>query len=373
MLSTITGKTIYILGAGSSHHSGAPLLRDFLLKARLLRERNADLKYKDAFDRTFKWIDSLRAASYYVELDLDNLEHIFSLAEMQKQIGIEDGEQHFSDLRYVVMETLDTCQVRWAGKRYEPDDLYVNFITTLQAINNDRQRRIRDRSSFNKDTIITLNYDVMLDYAMNFHGIQYNYCLDNKSEKDSYKLLKLHGSTNWAHCKHCDNALQIVTPRPLAHGRMHIGIEDGQQVPFLMVTSVLPNIECNTCKEKGNLEPVVIPPTWSKAVSNTPLANVWKQVVAETSTVFQIVVIGYSMPPTDTFFQYILTLGLSLNANLFRVVIINNDGSNEFKQRYEKVFSRSLIDRGRLNFYSISFEEFVRDKMASIGSNIEQL
>jgi len=106
-VSQITGKTVYILGAGASHHTGAPLLKDFLVAARNIRESKRDLKYKDSFDRTFEWIDSLRGSSYYVDFDLDNLEHVFSLAEMCKQLNIRDGELHSSDLRYLILETLD--------------------------------------------------------------------------------------------------------------------------------------------------------------------------------------------------------------------------------------------------------------------------
>lgn len=120
----IVGKTIYVLGAGCSHHTGAPLLGDFLVKARLLMQSEKELAYKESFERVFKWIDNLRSTSYYVELDLDNLEHIFSFADMLRQIGSEEGERYFSDLRYVVMETLDRCQLRWQGKRIQPDDIY---------------------------------------------------------------------------------------------------------------------------------------------------------------------------------------------------------------------------------------------------------
>lgn len=367
----ITGKTIYVLGAGSSHHTGAPLLRDFLLTAKLLREGKKELKYKEAFDRIFKWIDSLRGASYYVELDLDNLEHIFSLAEMQKQIGIKEGKEHFSDLRYVVMETLDNrCQIRWTDKRYQPDDLYSLFVRTLNEVNNQRQQIIGSHGDFERDTIITLNYDVMLDYAMRFNSIRSDYCLTPDASLDSFNILKLHGSTNWAFCRACNNQLQVIQPSPVPPGHTHISLDNGQLISFQMVTSVLPNTPCAKCEEKGTLEPVVIPPTWSKAVHDTPLVKVWETAVNETKKAFQVIVIGYSMPPTDTFFQYILTLGLSLNPNLYRVVVVNKDGSDELRQRYEKVFSRSLKDRGRLNFLNISFDKFVNDRMRDIGSQV---
>lgn len=145
-------------------------------------------------------------------------------------------------------------------------------------------------------------------------------------------------------------------------------------VDFRMVTSVLAKTPCNHCKQKGTLEPVVISPTWSKLVEKTPLAEVWKAAVDAIRDAYQIVVIGYSMPQTDTFFQYLLTLGLSNNQKLHRVVVVNTDSSDAFRSRYKRVFSRSLDDRGQLLFVKDKdFRRFVSprhtdDKTQSMSS-----
>ena len=117
-----------------------------------------------------------------------------------------------------------------------------------------------------------------------------------------------------------------------------------------MVTNVLKRQACTNeeCGTTGNLEPVIIAPTWSKAVARTPLVGVWSQAVKEIQEAAQIIVIGYSLPKTDTFFQYLLTLGLKSNPKLFRLVVVNKDDSAELKNRYKEVFARSLHDRGRL-------------------------
>ncbi len=67
-MNPVIGKTVYILGAGASCHAGAPLLKDFLVAARILYEGRAKLKYDESFERVFKWLDTHRGASYYVEL-----------------------------------------------------------------------------------------------------------------------------------------------------------------------------------------------------------------------------------------------------------------------------------------------------------------
>jgi len=375
-MAQITGKTIYVLGAGSSFHTGAPLLRDFLVKSRLLREEKKDLKYKDSFDRVFKWIDSLRGASYYVEFDLDNLEHIFSLADMLKQLGSEEGGKYFSDLRYVVMETLDRCQIRWKKGNFIPDPLYHNFIIGFQKLNEERRQVLtQSGGEYENDVIITFNYDVMLDYSIRFRtSLTPDYCFETKTHPDSLKVLKLHGSTNWAYCPSCNNKLQVVTPSPVADG-YHVSpfLEDEQWFDFKMVTDVLSKTSCRECNKHDTLEPLIIPPTWSKAMKDSPFAKVWASAVEEIQKAFQIVVIAYSMPTTDTFFQYLLTLGLASNPKLHRVVVIDKDGSEDFKERYKRVFSRSLVDRGRLKFLTgVTFKDFiVKNYMELIVNQVE--
>lgn len=379
-MAQIAGKTIYVLGAGCSQHTGAPLLRDFLVKSRLLKEQGKQLTYKDSFENIFAWIDKLRSASYYVELDLDNLEHIFSLAEMLKQIGLKEGEQHFSDLRYLVMETLDSCQIRWRKGRFWPDELYSKFLKLLKELNDQRRKQIGGvLGEFENDVIITFNYDLMLDYAMGFWQEVPEYCLLSKPTPGSnFHVLKLHGSTNWVYCHDCQNQNssnqpQIIRPTPILGGSQLLpgSLEEGQQVPFQMVTNVLPKTPCQKCNKTGTLEPIIIPPTWSKTLTGSPIARVWESAVNEIKKASQIIVIGYSMPTTDTFFQYLLTLGLASNANLNRVVVIDKDEGEDFKKRYETVFARSLLDRGRLIFRQrVTFEMFVNNYMQTVGSQL---
>src|SRR5262249_46192434 len=149
------GKTVFVLGAGASHHTGAPLLRNFLVKARLLKDGNTDLVYRASFDKTFDWIDSLRGSSYYVEFDLDTLEHVFSLAELSKQIKLDQEPILHSDLSQVVVETLDRCQIEVSQTDFRPDPLYEQFVKKLMDSDTKRSRLVQ--ISQGHDVIITFN------------------------------------------------------------------------------------------------------------------------------------------------------------------------------------------------------------------------
>lgn len=372
-MSQITGKTVYVLGAGASHHTGAPLLRDFLVQARLLLDGKETLRFRNSFQRTFEWINSLRGSSYYVEFDLDNLEHVFSLAEMGKQIGVDGNEERVSDLRNLILETLDRCQLKVEGGQIKPDTAYSSFVRNLVVLNEKRRESLGSGTEFENDLIITFNYDVMLDYAMRFDNVHPEYCLAeaSKSSSNRFRVLKLHGSANWAVCSDdgCSKHFQVLPADPFLPAQgARVSPKDGSSLNFAMVTRVMAQSICTSCKGNQTLSPMIIPPTWSKMVEGSPISKVWEKAVSELETAFQIVVIGYSMPVTDTFFQYLLTLGLSSNPNLHRVIVVDPNDSSEFRQRYETVFSRSLIGRGRLEFLTgITFVDYLRANFSQEG------
>lgn len=351
----IVGKTVYLLGAGASVHTGAPLLRDFLVAARHLYESRQNLFKRDSFERVFEWTNHLKSSSYYVEVDIDNLENVFSLLEMGAQIGVEGTGECVEDLKLLTLITLEeSCLLeRGPQGKVRPDGAYKDFCTTLDEHNESRLRQLptSDRPN-SRDSIISFNYDLMLDYAMSHHNIAADYRLKTNSSQhpDSYKLLKLHGSINWTYCSECLN-------RGIDHERDFQFVEGGQRTRTPFVSQIISRRKCKECE--GPLQIMLIPPTWSKRVKDHPISNVWKEAMEEIQSAFQIVIIGYSMPQTDTFLNYLLALALGENSNLHRVVVVNSDETEDFKIRYKQVFSRSLDSRGRLVFVSETFKKFV--------------
>ena len=356
----VAGSTVYILGAGASRHAGAPLLGDFLVTARLLRESQPDLVFHESFDRVFEWLDSLRGSSYYVEFDLDNMEHVFSLADMSRQLGIDDAESMCQDLKRVIAITLDYCQVRYKNNSCSTDSVYSEFVELLQRLDLARRKWTQDPArDFRQDTLITFNYDVLLDhvFASQFNPMIYGLS-DDPIPPPAFPLLKLHGSVNWYRCEACDSA--IVTLRPTPFSSPSNEVRRSEYIPFGIAGQNMISGTCSGCKRTGTLIPEIVAPTWSKSISNGSLASVWRRAVQSLREAFQLVVIGYSMPPTDTFFQYLLTLGLKDNPSLHRVIVVNPDGSESFRDRYSRVFSRSLADRGKLVFLEpMGFHEFL--------------
>jgi hypothetical protein len=50
---------------------------------------------------------------------------------------------------------------------------------------------------------------------------------------------------------------------------------------------------------------------------------VWKKAVDALKTATRIIVIGYSMPESDAFFKFLLTLGLAENDRLNKLIVVD--------------------------------------------------
>jgi hypothetical protein len=136
IVAQVKGKTVFVLGAGASVHTGAPLLRGFMPLARTFLESEPEerLIWKSSFQNIFKWVDSQRGSAYYVDIDFDNLEHLFSLLALQKEIGDKQAESLYLDLSHVVVSTLAlACQTDYAKGRFSPDQVYRDFVSTIAS------------------------------------------------------------------------------------------------------------------------------------------------------------------------------------------------------------------------------------------------
>ncbi|MFZ1122029.1 MAG: SIR2 family protein [Candidatus Binataceae bacterium] len=196
-----------------------------------------------------------------------------------------------------------------------------------------------ERREDRRDTIITFNYDLLIEQALHNLRIPFEYGFHSEvSEYDSSSfcspdsnlreigVLKLHGSLNWAIREHADDKMTVF------------GTYDDIR--------------------KENLNPMLLPPTWQK-VFRPQLSEVWDMAVRELRDATRIIILGYSMPPTDLHFKYLLAAGLEANNSIRQIWTVNLDGnlperfSNVFRPeiqsrlvRYVRTDTRSFFTRG---------------------------
>jgi NAD-dependent SIR2 family protein deacetylase len=349
--STPDFKPVYILGAGASAMLGAPLVKDFLARARELMysPRFRSLlpepllgRLEEAFESVFRYHGSLLETRKYLGIDLGNIETLFSILDMdiqtsevnQRTLG-GTGEQSSPELQKL------------------RENFFTLIVATLKASTNysegsfDTYRRIIQRLAANNGaTFITLNYDLAIEKALQHFDARGmpDYIADYRtSEQENMNkevrgkvLLKLHGSVNWTYCEKCKTLKSFpdeITPLEL-EGNRHL-------------------CHAMNCIEKA--QNVLIPPTWYKYNTSEVFTRIWARAIEEISKATHLLMIGYSFPRTDAFFDQLLTLALKKSKNLKQVYVVNTDKNIEevLGDLFDKHFlSRSVVSINR------KFEEF---------------
>jgi NAD-dependent SIR2 family protein deacetylase len=157
------------------------------------------------------------------------------------------------------------------------------------------------------DTVISFNYDLLMDNALRQSGkltdsgyfLPFNKVYSEQSwESPESKwsqvtMLKLHGSLNWLHCSYCNSYLLTRSEKMGAWN------------------AIKPKT-CPTCNQSNiYLERVIVPPLLAKDYSIHPLKYLWNRAITQVAVSREIVIIGYSFPSTDFGTEAILRLGLS--------------------------------------------------------------
>jgi hypothetical protein len=348
-------QVIFILGAGASKEGGAPTMPEFLDEAdRLWKSGYFGQKSPD-HELVFKGIAALQQVHSKAQLNIHNIETVFSAFEMAKLLDIElgvtygpsigsstlnlDASALLNALVSLITTTLE-AQLRFPvindhGVRISAPRPYDAFSILVRKIRNDFTP---NRSV----ALITFNYDVGLDFAIPSR----DYCLDGAANPKKTPLLKLHGSLNWTRCAECG---KVLTHELKYETSAAVG-----STITLPVRSELSKL--SHCHKPAIGDPVIVPPTWNKSDDQSALSSVWSQAAQEIQQAEYIFVIGYSLPNTDSFFRYLYALGSSRGVPLKAFAVFNPDRSVE--DRF-----KSLLGPGaeaRYTFHEVKFKEAIK-------------
>ena len=341
--------SVFVLGAGASKLAGAPLMNEFLDTAHNLWRLKAVGESEPYFKLVFEAISALQAVHSKSQLDLDNIESVFTTCEMAKTLGRfpgkpgEDIDGVIRALKVVIVKTLElTVRFPCDGGVIKSPPPYDEFAGLL--------RHLKEKSDPpHKVSVITFNYDIALDHALYRNGFVADYGLEDKPaiDCDSIPLLKLHGSLNWSETipSVTEKAVIPYTLREYWQGRHDDSVERPRYY-YVPIGSQLVEMSSHHNKPVTG-EAVLVPPTWNKAETHRMLSKVWKRAASVLSEAENIFVIGYSMPETDAFFRYLYALGTVGQTLLKRFWVIDIDVTGGVKQRFANLLGPGAQARFR--------------------------
>lgn len=329
-------ENLSILGAGASYDAGAPLMFNFLDVAEdlLLTDKFRD---RDEFTALFNKIKSLNSVQAKSNIDLNNIESVLGLLEMSEllEFPLNKENNEFKSLKvsYIKMiaETLEqSMRYRITGPReIIPQGSYQNFVDIFT----DERKR-------NSSAIISFNYDLGIDVALHNVGVNYSYYLD--SMKQGFPLLKLHGSINWY--KHLQQGIKGFHIQDFFKDRHYTIIGRQNSTGIISFHDYINDLRNRTIDESWETTPFIIPPTWNKTMYHESISAIWRKASSCLSEAKNIIVIGYSLPETDSFFKYLFSLGTNSTTRIRKFWVINPD-KNGTEERYKKLLGPQMLDR----------------------------
>ncbi len=390
---------VYILGAGFAQEAGLPLIENFMIRMRdaavWLEEQSGREREVRAIENVLDFRLKAAGAAYRVPLDVENVEDLFSLASAGAR------ETLASDMALAIGATLDFAQNDHAqtmstrSKEYtfyqvgvadsskwtkpangEPPTQRIADLSKGGQIKGDWyscpryefyagvmggyfNRSRRDRS----DTIITFNYDLTVEAALRALGVEFSYGLrkpsqaslglggvglgvlpDDIAPMSAPRVLKLHGSVNWA----------MV----------------GESAPKLTFCGSYRNVR------EQDLVPALAPPTWRKGFDGQ-LGDVWEAAVRSLETATRVIILGYSIPQTDLHFKYLLGAGLQENISLRKVFFVNpglarEDEADQLKDRLFSVLGEQHFKRGLIELVPLRTSDFFVGPKGVVGLSVHR-
>lgn len=294
-------RTIYFFGAGASAAESPIAPTNVELHDRIRRSLHEHRQLHPTLQRFLsRWACGDYAQMPTLEELLSILDTCLSRGEpIGKDWSITELTQCREELLDFIHEFIGkTCEV---GEASQDNGLYERFLQRL------------DRDPI---TLISLNYDTLLDSAIRRFGMRPDYGLDflyhpaGPEEVRFVKLFKLHGSMNWGYCPSCLTTVYTQERR------------------------IEPRQLCPNCERE--LDSLIVPPSPLKIPPSPFLSALWKKAEWELSQAREIVFIGYSLSDADANIRYLLFRGFFDYAPSVTVVL--DKEAPEVMDRYRRLF-----------------------------------
>jgi len=335
-------KTVFILGAGASYsHSNKefPLINDIfkIAKKELVTPFLNDM---NTLNPDYKCVEDYIRKNF--NKSIFDIRHTLNIEDILTNLEIDIEKTKSNDLqiirdRVIAIILITFYKLTLRSNYYKKNGEYYLFFNRLK----------------DNDTIITYNWDLLLDNIFNrkelTSKLEKNKLSGNEMESIKKKqylrvlidlsayrdlawdrtsapyekyhskgyYLKLHGSIDWLYCpnKDCGSYSKVFPVKNI------IGKE-----------YFIAEYKCHECSSR--MEHLIIPPILNKNYSRFPfIKKLWNIALEEIQSADELVIWGYRLPPTDFYNKWLFR---QKSDKLKKVIIINPECLRKFRKRKNK-------------------------------------
>lgn len=374
---------VIILGAGASKAAGCPLLNDFMDRVEAIYWENKSAVWKPSkdFELVLQLIRHLRPIYMTTGLNVLNIEELYGLVETDQLIGVlsrvqtKGGEKFFANIKQsldvVITETIQRSsffEFRKGGTNNAPR---ATAVIAHQSYRDFAAGIKRGLSQGRRYAILTFNYDLEVEVALEELEITYSYDLDGSLSGGSMvSLLKLHGSLNWFPVKdgelHVVDVSTVIEGEVKAHNKRQVEANSNPRITLECAKYIDASYTTNRALDEldsphggasranSPLAPVIVPPLLNKGALQASVSGVWKAAALALSKAKHIHITGYSYPPSDNFFRYLFGLGM-MSSDTFISGLHVYDPGKATRDRFEAMLGRGLD--GRFHAHEVYFHD----------------
>jgi NAD-dependent SIR2 family protein deacetylase len=353
-----TRDIIFILGAGASNPDGVPLQKELL--PIIISGKNSEIETSEIGGIVTDFIKE------NFELDLEKNEY----PALESVFGFLD---YFLQQNESLSAKYTLEKIRYI-KEYLIKLIYhvVNLRTNKSSPHYHKFWKEITRYSANS-SIITLNYDTLLEQAfdfvfknrlgfidycipfMNYEKLpqlhKYNFWInprepiniDSEINPNLFKIIKIHGSLNWKYCNCCNQTLLTPWDRKidLNHGKfLGYSYPDNEEYEY-------------SCPIDGTeFLTLIMPPSHLKSLTHPVITHLLREASMEIRTTKKLVFIGYSLSDADIHVKALFKKNISDQAE---VIVINPKKNDSHELNYKSLAKN-------VTFIYSSFEELFENE-----------
>lgn len=332
---------VYFLGAGCSKNFGYPLTNEIMpaIMQSLLKH---DMFQLDDYKKTRKERELEKELLHYLYLFYPGLKQLninsrtsrLQIPGITEVLSMVDHCCFYNQTPHPEMNNAHLIEMRELLNRavvelileYERRPMNRNE----EQLFNKFVEPIWQRSSEDKLSIITTNYDLLIDWeysdllaankidlGISYRDVESNELLYRDSEP-GFNYYKLHGSLNWLRCDLCGH--YYMNPEGLI-------IANAFFEGF---------VDYNTCvcNNRLRLKPVLVAPSIIRDIRDPNLLQIWKSAMEAIRTSDEIVFVGYSLPAEDLAIRSLIMRGINGRKNSKKpkidVVQMGNSAKNNY-------------------------------------------
>lgn len=348
---------VFVLGAGASHPDGVPLQRHILpmiLSDSTIAESVIGRQVIEFVNDNFAYNP---AKNLYPQL-----EAVFGFLDyfiaQNESLNAKYTNQHIRQTKEHLIKLIHYI----VNLRTDKDSkAYHHFWQVVSKYT----------SNF---SIITLNYDTLLEQSFDFLFGNYGYldycfhlmnydkrpelnpynfwinprepvCISKNQDPVPLKIIKLHGSLTWKYCSCCNQTLLTPWDRDIDLNR---GTFTGYTYPDKTKYDIV-------CPNDGTeFQTLILMPSYVKPLSQSVISQLSGEASREIRSTKKIVFIGYSLSNADLHIRALFKKQLRDDVKLY---VINTRHTDALKLKYLSI-SRNI------EFFNKSFEDFINsDKL----------